>query len=231
MTLRADDESAELEPIDRVAGGVGWIAHPEEAMQRASHALAADGGLWVVDPVDAPGLDDLLAEYGTVKGVVVTFGRHTRDAAEIARRHGVPVWLPDRFDGVAGKLPDRTPVARFGSEVGESGLEARVVADGRFWQEVALYDSDRGVLFVPESVGTAPYFLAGEERLGVHPIRRPFPPHEELRGFVGNVEMVLVGHGAGVTSDASRALSDALSSARRGAPRLYAESLRRFAPL
>ncbi|WP_114577915.1 hypothetical protein [Saliphagus sp. LR7] len=217
-------ESAGPKPIDRVAGGVGWIAHPEETMQRASHAVAGDDGLWLVDPVDAPGLDDLLAEHGEVEGVAVTLDRHTRDAASIATRHDVPVWLPEAFDG-RGKLPDRTPIARFGNELGESGLESHTVVESRFWNEVALYDPDRGVLIVPESVGTAPYFLAGDERLGVHPMRRAVPPRAALGRFVGNVETVLVGHGAGVTSGASWALSDALSGARARIPRLCAETL------
>lgn len=227
MTLRADDDPPAVEPIDRVAGGVGWIANLGETMQRASHAIAGDDGLWVVDPVDAPGVDDLLADHGEVAGVVVTLDRHARDAAAIARRHAVPVWLPEGGDA---DLPDRTPIARFGSELGGSGIEAHVVSDSRFWYEVALYDPDRDLLLVPESLGTAPYFLAGDERLGVHPMRRAFPPREELGRFVGNVETVLVGHGSGVASGASRALADALSNSRRRMPRLYAESLWRFGP-
>jgi hypothetical protein len=39
--------------IDRYDRGIGWIAYPEETMQRASHVLASDGGAWVVDFVDA----------------------------------------------------------------------------------------------------------------------------------------------------------------------------------
>ena len=71
--------TADLTPVDRFDGGVGWLAYPEETMQRASHAIESDGQLWVVDPVDADGVDDLIAEYGEVGGVVVLLDRHERD--------------------------------------------------------------------------------------------------------------------------------------------------------
>ena len=48
--------------IGRWDGGVGWIAHPEERGRRASHAIRGeDGDVGVFDPLDAPGVDDLLA--------------------------------------------------------------------------------------------------------------------------------------------------------------------------
>lgn len=234
MALRVDDRATGLREIDRFENGVGWIAHPEETMQRASHALEIDGEVWLVDPVDADGLDDLLAEFGDVRGVAVCFAQHKRDAAEIAARHNVPVYLPDWFDGVAEELPEDTPVARFGAELSDSGLEAHVVKKGRMWKEVALYDPDRGTLLVPESVGASEYFLAGDERLGVHPARRAFPPREALEEFVSgpdlDVERILVGHGPGVQTDARAALRDALEGSRSRMPRLYAEALWMFRP-
>ena len=59
MGLKAAGD-ARLHEIDRFDGGVGWIAYPEETMERASHALAVhdeEGDadeVWVIDPVDAP---------------------------------------------------------------------------------------------------------------------------------------------------------------------------------
>jgi len=71
MPMKGGD-SDEYREIDRWDRGVGWIAHPGETMQRASHALVGDdGGLWVIDPVDAPDVDGLLSEFGDVAGVVV----------------------------------------------------------------------------------------------------------------------------------------------------------------
>lgn len=227
MPVRVDERSTEFREIDRFDGGVGWIAHPDEAMQRASHALEFDGEVWIVDPVDAAGIDDLIAEFGPVAGVVVTLDRHTRDAVDVANRHGVPVYLPDWFEGVSPDL--EAPVVRFGAELADTGVEAYALANNRFWREVILYDADRGTLLVPEAVGTADLFLAGDERLGVHPMLRAIPPRDELGGF--DPERILVGHGEGIDRDASRALRDALSGARKRTPRLIAGTLRRLAPV
>ena len=48
--------------VDRWDSGLGWIAHPEERIQRASHAIESEDGAWLIDPVDAAGLDELLAD-------------------------------------------------------------------------------------------------------------------------------------------------------------------------
>ena len=227
MSFRASEHSTELQEIDRFDGGVGWIAHPEESMRRASHALVADDEVWVIDPVDSESLDDLLAEFGEVAGVVVLFDRHRRDVDAIANRHDVPVYFPDWFDGVADEIA--APVSRFGAELANSGLRAYPVSTNRFWQEAALYDPEDGTLVVPETVGTASYFRASGERLGVHPAMRAFPPRERLGQF--EPERILVGHGAGIDSDATAALESALANARRTMPRLYAETIRQLFPL
>ena len=226
MTVRPDERAEGVREIDRFEGGVGWIAHPDERMQRASHVLSAGGESWVVDPVDGDGVDELLADVGPVGGVVVTLSRHTRDAAAVAARHEVPVYLPDWFEGVAEDLD--APVVRFGSELAGTGIEAHPVYNNRLWQEVALYDPQYGTLLVPESVGTAAFFLAGDERLGVHPVLRALPPRDALGGFAP--ERVLVGHGEGVVGDATEALREALAGARRRTPRLLAGAIRTALP-
>ena len=226
MPFRVDERATEFTEIDRFDGGVGWIAHPDEEMQRASHALEHDGEVWVIDPVDVAGIDELFAEFGEVRGVVVTLDRHKRDAADVANRHDVPVYLPAFFDGVSEEL--EAPVVRFGDELADTGFKARTVVDSRFWQEVALYDPERRTLVVPESVGTADYFLAKGERLGVHPMRRAIPPRDALGDLVP--DRVLVSHGAGVLTDATTALETALSQSRTRAPLLYAKTGRKLLP-
>ena len=227
MTIRADEEATDFAECNRFDGGVSWIAHPDEAMQRASHVLEVDGEAWIIDPVDAAGIDDLFAEFGEVTGVVVLLDRHKRDAAAIANRHDVPVFLPDFFEGVSEELD--APVARFSRTLSDTGLEAQTVVNNRFWQEVALYNPADGTLVVPESVGRAAYFLAGSERLGVHPMRRAIPPRAELGRFTP--ERVLVGHGHGVMTDAATALEDALANSRRRMPLLYAGMARQLFPI
>ncbi|WP_254761532.1 hypothetical protein [Natrinema marinum] len=227
MAFRADERATDFREIDRFDGGVGWIAHPDERMQRASHALAVDGEVWVIDPVDADGLDDLFAEFGDVAGVVVGLDRHKRDAAAIADRHDVPVYLPEFFEGVTEDID--AAVARFDEELSDTGIRSLKVVDNRFWQEVALYNPADGTLVVPETVGTVDYFLAGDEELGVHPALRLKPPREALREVAP--ERVLVGHGAGVMDHGARALEDALARSRRGAPRLYASTALDMLPI
>lgn len=225
MPLKGDG-TPEPTVIDRWDGGVGWIAHPEETLQRASHALAVDDEVWVLDPVDGPGVDDLLAEYGEVAGVVVCVDRHTRDADALARRHDAPVYVPDWMTNVAGDL-DAT-VERFGRELADTGIRALTVRDSLLppWQELGLYREADGTLVVPEAVGTADYYLAAGERLGVHPMLRAVPPTRPLGRL--SPERVLVGHGEGVFEDATGTLRDALAGSRRRAPGLYVRTLRRF---
>ncbi|WP_136686663.1 hypothetical protein [Halorhabdus amylolytica] len=219
MPLKATGR-ATFDPADRWEGGTTWIAHPEESMQRASHALVVDGEVWLVDPVDGEGLDEHLAEIGPVAGVVVVLDRHKRDAGPIARRHDVAVHIPEWMDGVAGEID--APVETFGTSLAET-YTVYPISRSRFWQEAALYDEETGTLVVPESVGTASYFLAGEERLGVHPMKRLRPPRR-LAEF--DPERVLVGHGKPVRTDAAATLADALSGARRRTPALYAKAAR-----
>ena len=60
----------ELAVVDRFDHGVGWIAYPDETMQRAAHAIESDGKLWIVDPVDAAGVEELLEAYAEPAGAV-----------------------------------------------------------------------------------------------------------------------------------------------------------------
>lgn len=211
--------TADYAEIDRFDGGVGWIAYPDERMQRASHALSTDEGVWLVDPVDAAGLDDLLAEFGDVAGVVVLLDRHTRDAARIADRHDVSVHIPSWMSGIDLDAPTE----RFSGTLGETGYRLRMVATP-LWQEAALYHENGETLVVAEALGTAEYSRTDAERLGVHPALRLLPPRQSFRDFAP--ERVLVGHGAGIHENASAALSEALSGSRRRTPSLAAKIVR-----
>lgn len=232
MPIKGSGPATEWTEIDRFGadgdgvGGVGWIAHPEETMQRASHALAVDGDVWVVDPIDAPGLDDLLTEFGDVTGVVVLLDRHKRDAGAVAQRHDVPVYLPEPLRDAAGDID--APVESFRDELGDTGYRTQTVVDNFAWSEVALYNQEHGVLVVPEAVGTTEYFLAGGERLGVHPALRLKPPRSLARM---EPERILVGHGAGVHEDATSILRDGISGARGRTPGLYMKNLKTFLPV
>jgi len=218
MPMKRTEGTAEPE-VTEWEGGFSWVAHPDEGIRRASHALRDGNAVWVVDPVDFEGLDERLAEVGEVAGTVTLFGQHERDAAAVARRHDAPVHVPAWMDGVASNLD--APIERFEEELGETGYEAVPLSRFRIWQECALFDGE--ALVVAESVGTAGHFLASGDRLGVHPMVRPLPPRKRLGGL--DPDRVLTGHGVGVFDDAATALADALAGARRRAPSAYLNAL------
>ncbi|WP_335998963.1 hypothetical protein [Halorientalis halophila] len=218
MPMKGSGAATEYREIDRREHGVGWLAYPNERMQRASHAFEVDGDVWVVDPVDVEGLDELLAEFGEVAGVLTLLDRHKRDSAAIANRHDVAVHVPDWMDGVAEELD--APVERIHVELDDTGVGVHKLVDNRFWQEAVVSIEEQDTLIVPESVGTASYFLSATEKLGVHPMLRLKPP-TKLRRF--SPDRVLVGHGAGVHEDAAEHLHEAVSGSRSRTPALYAK--------
>jgi len=203
--------------------GASWIAYPHERMQRASHALATDAGVFVVDPVDAEGIDDLFAEFGDVAGVVVLLDRHKRDSAAVANRHDVPVYLPEALSGIADDLDAPTETVR--RQLPGTDYGVHTVVENPFWKEAALYGDADDTMVVTEAVGTAEYFRAGNERLGVHPMLRLLPPKKLGRL---DPERLLVGHGESVMADATEALAYALRGSRGRTPGLYAKNLKSF---
>ncbi|MFD1589217.1 hypothetical protein ACFR9U_19745 [Halorientalis brevis] len=207
--------------IDRWDSGVGWLAHPDEDGRRASHAVEADDGVWLLDPLDVPRLDDLLAEFGDVAGVAVLSSYHARDAGAIARRHDVAVHVPHWL----GRVPERVdaPVERFNTEPGDSGFSVRRCEPIPGWEEAIAYRERDGTLYVPDLLGTAPGYAVGDERLGVFLTHRLFPPREALGDL--SPERILFGHGEGILDEAAAALDDALAGARRRFPRALVTTL------
>jgi len=162
-------------------------------MERSSHALREDGRTWLIDPVDGP----RVAELENVAGVIQLLDRHNRDCAAIARRFGVRHHV----------LP-RAAIGPFA-----------FITISR--HEVALWWPDERVLVCAEALGTAAFFRAGDERLGVHPLLRLRPPRLDVEP-----EVILCGHGSGVFEDATAALREALRTSRRRFPRQLVSAAR-----
>jgi hypothetical protein len=204
-------DDGELAICDENDFGFGWITLEPALLQRASHALVSGGRFWLVDPVDASGLEGRLRELGEPAGVIQLVDRHPRDCAPLAERLQVPHHrLP--FGGVPG-----------------SPFEVRKVLSVPGWREVALWWEDERVLVCTEALGTAPYFRAPDEPLGVHPFLRPYQPRglrDMARGLTPG--HVLVGHGEGIHGEeAAAAFRRAVQGARRAAPRWLRDQLRR----
>jgi hypothetical protein len=199
-----DVEALKVRFCDEFDAGFGWIV--DEFMERCSHALVANGRVWLVDPLAADGVEERIRAAGEPAAVLQLLDRHNRDCAELAARLGVAHYV----------LP-RSPLAgRF------SFLPVRT---SRRWDEVALWWQDRGVLVCADALGTARYYRAGSERLAVHPFLRLFPPRL-LRGTKPLPQRILCGHGEGVHDGAEVALCEALRTARRRIPAQFASAVR-----
>lgn len=175
-----------------------WVE--DEFLARASHALVANGRTWLVDPVDNPRVNELQ----NVAGIIQLLDRHNRDCAALA----------SRFD-VAHHVVPQDPVGPF---------EFLTIRTSRRWREVALWWPAEHVLVCADVLGTARYFRAGDERLGVHPLLRLRPPRVPVQP-----EVILCGHGPGVFTDADAALREALSTSRRRIPKQAASAVRAWA--
>jgi hypothetical protein len=192
VTFRFCDESAH---------GFGWVA--EDTMQRCSHALLADGRVWVIDPVAWPEAEERIRLLGTPAAVVQLLDRHNRNCTEVADRLGVPhLRLPDAL----------------------APFEVVSVVNVRRWRERALWWPERRTLVVAEGVGTNSFYVSPGERLAVHPFLRLTPPRQ-LSRF--DPDVILVGHGEGMTEGVAPELHRALRTARRGIPRWLLAHLRR----
>jgi hypothetical protein len=189
--------------VDEFDGSFGWIV--SELRARTSHALAVDGGIWLVDPVDVPGLEERVRAAGEPRGVIQLLSRHNRDGRGLAEQFGVP-YLPLPGEGT------QTPFA----------VIPLVSMPG--WREIALWWQESRVLVVGDALGTLPYFLAPGERLGVYPWLRLSPP-EGLR-LVEPLH-ILCGHGEGVHGPETPALlRGALDTSRRRMPGAARNGLR-----
>jgi hypothetical protein len=170
---------------------VEWVE--DEFLERASHALVAEGRTWLIDPVANPRVDEL----ENVAGVIQLLKRHNRDCAAIARRLGVQHHL----------VPGR-PILPFAFiKISRS--------------EVALWWAERRILVCADALGTAAYFRAADERLGVHPLLRLRPPRLDIQP-----KAILCGHGPGVFEGADAALREALRTSRRRIPQQVLSAVR-----
>jgi hypothetical protein len=175
--------------------GLTWVV--EEPMERAFHALADEGRVWLVDPLDGPEIEDAIG-LGEPAAVLQLLDRHNRDCAEIAARLGVPHL----------KVPDSVP---------DSPFEAIAAVRLPHWKETALWWPAREALVVAETIAANPMHTSGQ-RVGVHLFLRAWPP-QSLRGY--RPRQLLLGHGPGVHGpEAATELEAAYARARRDLPRV-----------
>jgi hypothetical protein len=195
--------------VDEIGFAFGWIAPEPGFMQRASHAVAAAGRVWVIDPVADESALGRARELGDPAGVVQLLDRHRRDCRAVAERLGVP------HHEVPEQPPARAP------------FEVLPLLGRSWWHEVALWFPEQRTLVCADAVGTAQYYRAPRERLGVSPLLRLRPPRRLL---AVEPDHVLVGHGEGIHEQAAAALRQAVTLARRRTPSWAWGSLRAHGP-
>jgi hypothetical protein len=182
--------------VDESPLGLSWVV--DEPMQRACHALVADGSVWFVDPVEVDDLVDRGAALGKPAGVLQLLDRHKRDCAAVAERLGI-----EHLD-----VPDAVPGSPF-----------EAIAAHRFpgWKETALWWPAQSALVVAEIVGTNSIYNAGQGGVGMHPMLRAWPP-KSIRGY--QPTHLLVGHGSPVHGpEAAAGLEHAYERSRRDIPK------------
>lgn len=213
--------STELEVVDQWDRGFGWLAHPDEDGRRASHAIEGDDGVWLFDPLAAPGIHDRIADLGPVQGVVLQSSFHARDADRFAARHDVPVYLPTWMERPTDDLEARTervaaPPGEW-TELADSGISLRTVDSPVVWRESIAYQHATDTLRVADLLSPTPEFRMGDERLGCYLLHRLAPPRAAFEDV--EPDRILFGHGTGITEDAPAALDATLADARRHLPR------------
>jgi hypothetical protein len=186
---------AMVRSYDEYPFGLSWVI--DEPLERTSHALVANGRVWIVDPVDVPEAMERVADLGEPAAVLQLLDRHNRDCAAIAERLGVlHVKVPDT---IPGSPFEAIPALRFPT-----------------WQETALWWPEQRALVVAEVVGTAPPWTGGKAQVGMHIFLRAMPPGS-IRGR--QPEHLLVGHGSGVHGEATAtALEEAYERSRGDLP-------------
>jgi hypothetical protein len=183
--------------VDEWEDGFGW--ERDERFHRTSHALVVGGRVWLIDPVDEPELEERVRALGEPGGVLQLLDRHERDCGAWAGRLDVE----HRRAWEKREAPFEAP------------FDVLRIRDRRWWREVALWEPLGRTLVCADALGTLAFFRAPSERIGLHPLVRPFPPRA-LRGL--EPQRILVGHGQAVVDGAAAALHDTLAHARRRLP-------------
>jgi hypothetical protein len=192
--------------VDELPHAFGWLDPEPPWMLRTGHALAVGGRVWLLDPIEAPELEERVRALGEPAGVVQLLDRHERAGAAWAARLGVALHV--------------VPTALPGGD-----LEVVPLATMPGWREVAVWEPVSRTLVTADALATAPGYADAHGSLSVHPLLRLRPPRAlgELP-----VEHVLTGHGPGLSGEAARAgVAQALRTARSGLPGFVSTQARR----
>ena len=78
-------------------GAFSWkTPDPAEPWMMVGHLFVRDSGIILVDPPLVPGLIDAAKRLGKPEAILLTTQNHTRATKYIARKTGIPVYLPEQ---------------------------------------------------------------------------------------------------------------------------------------
>jgi hypothetical protein len=195
----------QLLTVDESPLGISWVL--DEPMQRACHAILAEGKVWFVDPVEVDDVVDRGAALGEPAAVLQLLDRHNRECAEVAERLGIEHL----------NVPDDVPGSPF-----EAIKALRFLG----WKETALWWPERRVLVVAEIVGTNAIANAGRGGAGMHPMLRALPPGS-IRHY--DPEHLLPGHGPPIHGpEAATELEKAYARSRRDIPKAVVSVIKTY---
>ena len=194
LTPESDPDLALIQP------GL-WIWHayvPSVKAELFSSALASDGGIYLVDPIQLPDPElGQLKAAGPIAGIIVTNANHQRAALEYSDTLSLPVVAHP--DTLAAIKPARSKALV--SLPSSAGLEV-IEIDGAVAGEIALYHSSNGgTLIIGDAlINFEPYgftFLPGKYCLDQKLMRRSLKKLLSLR-----LERLLFAHGSPIVAGA-----------------------------
>ena len=218
--------TARIQVTARFEGGLSWSLAGASMLACRAHALVTDDGVWLVDPIDAPGLDELLATLGRVRGVLVLLDRHLRDSAQLAERHGARLIVPRGEWRRGHPMPDGAEQFEPGPLAGTPFEVAPVIERGGQWLEWLLWWQQRRILVIAEVVGRSTVYEPSPHGAGLHPalhvMGAPDPLVEgSLRERIEAAPVrLLLGHGELESTTRLASIEEPLHGARRRLPKL-----------
>jgi glyoxylase-like metal-dependent hydrolase (beta-lactamase superfamily II) len=194
--------------VDLVTDGVWhWSIHNSGigGAISSSHAVAADGGCVLVDPVRLA--DDALASLPRPTAVALDATTHQRASWRYRGQFGIEVWLPE--DARAG---DEEPDRRYAEGDRLPGGLLAVRTPGPEWPHYSfLLERDPGILFCSDLISND-----GDRELAFVPPEFHDDPAETRRSVERLLDLpfsiLCLAHGAPITDDPKGALRQLLDS-------------------
>lgn len=200
------EPSATASAADEVVPGLWYWAVEDDRIGghlSAAHAVRADGGVVLVDPL--PLAAEALAALGPVTAICLTAGSHQRSAWRLRRELGAEVWAP-----ALSRQLEEEPDGRYGDgDVLPGGLRAVFTPGAGTTQHTFLWEGPPRAAFVSDLLVRPPGAeLSLISAAYAHDIEQARRSVESLLRL--DFDILCLGHGVPVTEDPKAAIRAAL---------------------